>query len=123
MSTSTSGGQGASLSSAFLRAGSSSFAEFLAEHDPSLLPAGRTLPAGMTVEAPHGTTIVSLTYDGGVIMASCSCTFRSSIELSADAPLRGPFAAWLQGGVNFNSGRLGAILAAQSMLNAGFLNL
>ena len=69
MSTSTSGGQGASLSSAFLRAGSSSFAEFLAEHDPSLLPAGRTLPAGMTVEAPHGTTIVSLTYDGGVIMA------------------------------------------------------
>ena len=34
-----------------------------------------------------------------------------------------PFAAWMQGGVNFNSGRLGAILAAQSMLNAGFLNL
>jgi proteasome beta subunit len=66
---STSGGNGASLSPAFLRAGSSSFAEFLAQHDPSLLPAGRTLPAGMTVESTHGTTIVSLTYDGGVIMA------------------------------------------------------
>ena len=62
-------------------------------------------------------------YDCDVIMASGSFTFGSSIELSADAPLREPFAAWMQGGVNFNSGRLGAILAAQSMLNAGFLNL
>ncbi len=44
-----------------------------------------------------------------------------SIELSADAPLREPYAAWMQGGVNFDSGRLGAILAAQSMLRAGFL--
>ena len=55
-------------------------------------------------------------YDCDVIMASGSFTFGSSIELSADAPLREPFAAWMQGGVNFNSGRLGAILAAQSML-------
>ena len=62
-------------------------------------------------------------YDCDVIMASGSFTVGSSIELSADAPLREPFAAWMQGGVNFNSGRLGAILAAQSMLNAGFLNL
>ena len=62
-------------------------------------------------------------YDCDVIMASGSFTFGSSIELSADAPLREPFAAWMQGGVNFNSGRLGAILSAQSMLNAGFLNL
>ena len=62
-------------------------------------------------------------YDCDVIMASGTYTFGSSIELSADAPLREPFAAWMQGGVNFNSGRLGAILAAQSMLNAGFLNL
>ena len=62
-------------------------------------------------------------YDCDVIMASGSFTFGSSIELSADAPLREPFAAWMQGGVNFNSGRLGAILAAQSMLNAGFLKL
>lgn len=62
-------------------------------------------------------------HDCDVIMASGSFTFGSSIELSADAPLREPFAAWMQGGVNFNSGRLGAILAAQSMLNAGFLNL
>ena len=62
-------------------------------------------------------------YDCDVIMASGSFTLGSSIELSADAPLREPFAAWMQGGVNFNSGRLGAILAAQSMVEAGFIRL
>ncbi len=61
-------------------------------------------------------------YDSEIIMASGSFTFGSSIELSADAPLREPYAAWMQGGVNFNSGRLGAILAAQSMFKAGFIN-
>ena len=60
-------------------------------------------------------------YDSEVIMAAGSFTLGSSIELSADAPLREPYAAWMQGGVNFDSGRLGAILAAQSMLRAGFL--
>jgi len=62
-------GLGVSLSQAFLQPGSSSFAEFLAMHDPSLLPAGRPLPPGTTVDAVHGTTIVSLTYAGGVVMA------------------------------------------------------
>lgn len=62
-------------------------------------------------------------YDSDVIMASGSFTLGSSIELSADAPLREPFAAWMQGGVNFHSGRLGAVLAAQSMLDGGFLKL
>jgi proteasome beta subunit len=62
-------GLGVSLSPAFLQAGSSSFAEFLAMHDPSLLPAGRPLPAGMSVDAVHGTTIVSLTFAGGIVMA------------------------------------------------------
>jgi len=60
---------GSSLSPAFLQAGSSSFAEFLAMHDPSLLPAGRPLPPGTSVDAVHGTTIVSLTFAGGVLMA------------------------------------------------------
>ena len=51
--------------------GSSSFVEFLAAHQPELLPGGRTLPAGITqpLEVPHGTTIVSVTFDGGVILA------------------------------------------------------
>ena len=57
------------LPAAFLQSGSSSFAEFLASHDPSLLPAGRPLPTGTSVDAVHGTTIVALTFAGGVLMA------------------------------------------------------
>jgi cystathionine beta-lyase family protein involved in aluminum resistance len=62
-------------------------------------------------------------YDCKVIMAAGAFTLGASIELSADAPLREPFAAWMQGGLNFNSGRLGAMLAAQSMLEQGQLSI
>jgi proteasome beta subunit len=58
------------LPAAFLTPGSSSFIEFLAAHQPELLPGRRSLPAGLApIEAPHGTTIVSATFDGGVIIA------------------------------------------------------
>jgi proteasome beta subunit len=53
----------------FLTSGSSSFTEFVGAHAPELLPSGRPLPPGGALEAPHGTTIVTLTFDGGVIMA------------------------------------------------------
>jgi proteasome beta subunit len=56
------------LPAAFHASGGSSFTEFLAAYDPTLIPSGRTLPRGM-VEAPHGTTIVTLAYAGGVVMA------------------------------------------------------
>lgn len=60
-------------------------------------------------------------YDCKVIMAAGAFTLGASIELSADAPLREPYAAWMQGGLNCHSGRLGAMLAAQSMLEQGVL--
>ncbi len=60
-------------------------------------------------------------YDCKVIMAAGAFTLGASIELSADAPLREPYAAWMQGGLNYHSGRLGAMLAAQSMLEQGIL--
>ena len=60
-------------------------------------------------------------YDCKVIMAAGAFTLGASIELSADAPLREPYAAWMQGGLNYHSGRLGAMLAAQSMLERGIL--
>lgn len=58
------------LPAAFLTPGSSSFAEFLDDHAPDLLPGRRTPPlTALTNEAPHGTTIVALTFPGGVVMA------------------------------------------------------
>jgi proteasome beta subunit len=60
---------GGRLPTAYLVPGSSSFTEFLSAHAPSLLPSGRGLPAGAAIDAPHGTTIVALRTDGGVVMA------------------------------------------------------
>lgn len=60
-------------------------------------------------------------YEDDVIMAAGAFTLGSSIELSADGPLREPFAAWMQGGLNFHSAHAGVLLAAQKMLTAGEL--
>lgn len=60
-------------------------------------------------------------YNDQVIMAAGAFTLGSSIELSADAPLREPYAAWMQGGLNFHSAHAGVLLAAQSMLKNGLL--
>lgn len=62
-------------------------------------------------------------YDSPVIMAAGAFTLGASIELSADAPLREPYAAWLQGGLSYPTGRMGVILSAQSMLESGLLSL
>ena len=50
-------------------------------------------------------------YDCDIIMASGSFTQGSSIELSADGPLRSPYTVFLQGGLNFEAGRLACMLA------------
>ena len=60
-------------------------------------------------------------YDSKVVMAAGAFTLGSSIELSADAPIREPFYAWIQGGLNFHSAKICALLAAQQMLNKGLL--
>jgi len=61
------------LPSAYLRPGTSSFSDFLADQAPDLLPGRRQLPAAATGGAghlaPHGTTIVAATFPGGVVMA------------------------------------------------------
>ncbi|GAA1917353.1 proteasome subunit beta [Nocardioides marmoribigeumensis] len=57
------------LPASYLTPGSSSFADFLAEQAPDLLPSRRSTPAGAGDLAPHATTIVAATFDGGVVMA------------------------------------------------------
>ncbi|HSV38454.1 MAG TPA: proteasome subunit beta [Nocardioidaceae bacterium] len=58
------------LPAAYLTPGSSSFADFLSEQAPDLLPSHRRLAEGSAADlAPHGTTIVAATFDGGVVMA------------------------------------------------------
>lgn len=59
----------ARLDRAFMVPGISSFADFLAMYDPQLLPGARFSTVNMQVDAPHGTTIVAATYNGGVVMA------------------------------------------------------
>lgn len=62
-------------------------------------------------------------YDSQVIMAAGAFTMGASIELSADAPLREPYAAWLQGGLTYPTGKAGVVLSAQELLEKGLLKL
>ena len=55
-------------------------------------------------------------YDSKVIMSAGAFTLGSSIELSADAPLREPYAVWFQGGLNFHSSKLAVLSAAQEVI-------
>ncbi len=55
-------------------------------------------------------------YSDRVIMAAGGFTQGSSIELSADGPLRPPYTAFFQGGLTYESGKIGILCAAQSLL-------
>jgi proteasome beta subunit len=59
----------AGLPSAFFAPGSSSFADFLATHRPDLLPGARMPQNGQHIDAPHGTTIVAVAHQQGVVVA------------------------------------------------------
>ena len=56
-------------------------------------------------------------YTDKVIMAAGAFTQGSSIELSADGPLREPYTAYLQGGLTYESGKIGILYAATEALN------
>lgn len=56
-------------------------------------------------------------YDCDVIMAAGSFIQGSSIELSADGPMREPYIAYMQGGLTYESGKLGIMMAVSAMLD------
>ena len=55
-------------------------------------------------------------YDCPVIMAAGSFIQGSSIELSADGPIREPYTVYMQGGLTYESGKLGIMMAVSAML-------
>lgn len=62
-------------------------------------------------------------YDCPVIMAAGAFVQGSSIELSADAPIREPFTAYLQGGLVYDHVKLGVLRACEEMIRQGALTL
>ena len=62
-------------------------------------------------------------YDSQVIMAAGAFVQGSSIELSADGPVRPPYAVYFQGGLTWQHAKFGILLSVQKMAGAGLLTL
>ena len=60
-------------------------------------------------------------YDSQVIMAAGAFVQGSSIELSADGPIKPPYAVYFQGGLTWYHGKLGILKSLQSLLDAGVI--
>lgn len=60
-------------------------------------------------------------YDANVIMAAGAFVSGSSIELSADGPLKDPYTVYFQGGLSFPHGAYGILKSAQQLKNKGLL--
>lgn len=58
-------------------------------------------------------------YQSQVIMAAGAFVQGASIELSADAPIKEPYIAYMQGGLTYESAKLGIIMSVQNMKNKG----
>lgn len=62
-------------------------------------------------------------YNDRVIMAAGAFVQGSSIELSADGPIRPPYAVYFQGGLTWCHAKLGILMSLQKMLDAELINL
>ncbi len=62
-------------------------------------------------------------YDDQVIMAAGAFVNGSSIELSADGPIRPPYNVYFQGGLTYPSGKLGILMSLQQMKNKGLITI
>lgn len=62
-------------------------------------------------------------YRDQVVMAAGTFVAGASVELSADAPMRAPFTAYMQGGLTYSHGRIALKTALERMVKQGALNL
>ena len=62
-------------------------------------------------------------YNDKVIMAAGAFVQGSSIELSADGPIRPPYAVYFQGGLTWNHAKIGILMSLQKMADAGLVTL
>jgi len=62
-------------------------------------------------------------YDCPVIMAAGAFVQGSSIELSADAPIKPPYNVYLQGGLSWHHGKIGVMIGLQTMVDKGLLTV
>ena len=62
-------------------------------------------------------------YDSQVIMAAGAFVQGSSIELSADGPLRPPYTVFFQGGLTWPHAKLGILMSLQKMWEKGLVRL
>lgn len=62
-------------------------------------------------------------YDAPVIMAAGAFVQGSSIELSADGPIKPPYAVYFQGGLTWYHAKLGILMSLQKLLEAGIVTL
>ncbi len=62
-------------------------------------------------------------YDSQVIMAAGAFVQGSSIELSADGPMKPPYAVYFQGGLTWEHAKLGVLMSLQKLADAGLVTL
>jgi cystathionine beta-lyase family protein involved in aluminum resistance len=62
-------------------------------------------------------------YENKVIMAAGAFVQGSSIELSADGPIREPYAVYFQGGLTWAHAKLGILMSLQKMVDAKLISL
>ena len=62
-------------------------------------------------------------YDSQVIMAAGAFVQGSTMELSADGPIRPPYAVYFQGGLTWYHAKLGILMSLQKLYEAGLVEL
>ena len=60
-------------------------------------------------------------YQSQVIMAAGAFVQGASIELSADAPIKEPYVAYMQGGLTYESAKVGILMSVQNMKNKNLI--